>query len=76
MYDSFIMQELQAKYNSSCEKPYNNFSFTCLFFRKGSIFYQMKSQITSADQIHDEIEILSILKCVESIYEVLIFQTF
>jgi hypothetical protein len=35
----------------------------------------VKPEIASADEIHDEIEIVSILEAIEGVYQKLVFQT-
>lgn len=51
------------------------FKNTSLFFWEGAIFDQMKPEIASADEIHDEIEIVSILETIEGVNQELVFQT-
>lgn len=38
--------------------------FTCLFFRKTSVFANMVAKISSREQIHNQVQILSILKSI------------
>lgn len=51
------------------------FKNTSLFLWKGAIFDEVKPEIASADEIHDEIEIVSILEAIEGVYQKLVFQT-
>lgn len=46
----------------------NKMKFTGLFLIKLTIFDKMKSQITTRDQIHYQVHILSVLKCIISVY--------
>ena len=52
------------------------FKSTSLFLWEGAIFDEVKPEIASADEIHDEIEIVSILEAIEGVYQKLVFQTF
>jgi hypothetical protein len=38
-----------------------------LFFSKFIVFDEMKPQVAPVDQIHDEVEIFSILECIERV---------
>ena len=73
---SFVVKKLQPKYDASCKELYFTERITWLFLTKSAIFNQMESQISPADEIHNEIEVLSILEGIKRIDKKLIFQTF
>lgn len=49
---------------------------TCLLFREWRVFDEMKSQISSVDEIHDEVKILSVLEGIECVDQKFILQAF
>ena len=73
---SFVVKKLQPKNDACCEELYFTEIITWLFFTKSAIFNQVKPQISPTNEIHDEVEVLSILEGIEGIDKKLIFQTF
>ena len=70
---SFVMKKLQTKDDGCCKKFWFKLVVTCLFFTKIAIFNEMKPEIATTYEIHDEIEVLSILESIKGIDQVLIF---
>jgi hypothetical protein len=46
-----------------------------LFFSKLDVFDEMESEIATVDEVHDEVEVVSVLEGIESVYQELILQT-
>ena len=57
MYDTMTVNSLESMNQTSAEKP-------CLFLTKFSLTCKMKSEVSSEQQIHDQIQVFRVLKSI------------